>query len=75
MTKDRGMHISPRETPAPPLVRTMLVMSGCLGVLGAGAGAGCHLWSFSRAASLLTDIKLTMMDLSVGGYSDPKKHL
>ena len=75
VTKDRGMHISPRETPPPAPVRTMLVMSGCLGVLGAGAGAGCHLWSFSRAASLLTDIKLTMMDLSVGRYSDPKKHL
>lgn len=73
--RTEGMSISPAETPPPPPFRTMLVMSGCLGVLGAGVGAGHHLWSFSCAASLLTDTKITMMDLSVGEYSNPKEHL
>ena len=75
VTKDRRYEHFPSRDPTPPPFRTMLVMSGCLGVLGAGVGAGHHLWSFSCAARLLTDTKLTMMDLSVGEYSKPKEHL
>ena len=72
VTKDRShKHVPKQRMP----FRARLAISGCLGVLGAGAGAGHHLWSFSCAASLLTDIRPTMKGLSDGGSSDPKEHL
>ena len=38
-------------------------------------GAECCHWAFPCAGSLLSDIRPTLKDLSVGGYSDHKEPL